>query len=44
MVAPVCFKYIVKLMSDVTSLTVAGDFMMSLQCVVGKLSHKKMWS
>ena len=34
MVVTVCFKY-GKFMIDVTTLTVAGDFMMSLQCVIG---------
>ena len=35
MVATVCFKYVCKFMSDATTSTVAGDFTMSLHCVVG---------
>ena len=34
MVSNVCFKYVAKFMSDVTTFA-ARDFMMSLRCVVG---------
>ena len=34
MVATVCLKYVGKFMSDVITLTVAGDFTMSLHCAV----------
>ena len=35
MVATLYLKYVGKFMSDVTTLTVAGDFTISLHCVLG---------